>query len=199
LRALGAARFARTFASRRRSLQKRFPIQNTNPPNTPSPRSDAAHCDAIGKRQATCRRSTIAHSFADTNRRLRGKAPKTTLPETKAGQPAARIQADKPLSPIDGKPPVVGQPSPSPTQTGGSGASAEINPSRNQSRTAAARSRRTTAAANRPQAARRRSAVACAFAHTAGASRAGARKTTSSRNQKPVSRYRDRADNRCRQ
>src|SRR6267154_1955450 len=88
---------------------KAIPIQNTNPPNTPSPgqTQPTAPPSANGKPPVAGQPSP-----SPTQPGAPGEAPKTTLPETKAGQP---------LAPIDGKPPVVGQPSPSPTQPGAPG------------------------------------------------------------------------------
>jgi uncharacterized caspase-like protein len=45
-----------------------------------------------------------------------GQAPKTTLPETKAGQPLPG-SGGQPLPPVNGKPPVAGLPSPTPSPT----------------------------------------------------------------------------------
>jgi len=67
-------------------------------------------------RKAARRRSAVACAFAHTAGASRAGA-ETTLPETKAGQPLPGIGQEQPLPPIDGKPPVVGQPSPTPSPT----------------------------------------------------------------------------------
>src|SRR5882672_5420370 len=93
---------------------KAIPIQNTNPPNTPSPgqTQPTATPSANGKPPIVGQPSPAP---SPTPPAPQGQPPKTTPPETKAGQPLPASGA-QPLAPIDGKPPVVGQPSPAPTQ-----------------------------------------------------------------------------------
>src|ERR1700726_4204051 len=92
---------------------KAIPIQNTNPPNTPSPgqTQPTATPSANGKPPVAGQPSPTP---SPTPPAPQGPARKSTLPETKAGQPLTGA-GGQPLSPIDRKAPVVGQPAPSPT------------------------------------------------------------------------------------
>src|SRR3982075_3111650 len=105
---------------------KAIPIQNTNPPNTPSPgqTQPTATPSANGKPPVAGQPSPTP---SPTQPAAPGQAPKTTLPETKAGQPLPG-SGGQPLPPINGKPPVVGQPSPSPTQPGAPGQAPKTTP-----------------------------------------------------------------------
>src|ERR1700716_1444036 len=94
---------------------KAIPIQNTNPPNTPSPgqTQPTATPSATGKPPVAGQPSPTP---SPTQPEPQGQAQKMTLPETKAGQPLPGA-GGQPLPPTDGKPPVAGQPSPTPSPT----------------------------------------------------------------------------------
>src|SRR3981189_2523147 len=94
---------------------KAIPIQNTNPPNTPSPgqTQPTATPSANGKPPVAGQPSPTP---LPTQPAAPGQAPKTTLPETKAGQPLPG-SGGQPLPQVDGKPPIVGQPLPTPSPT----------------------------------------------------------------------------------
>lgn len=95
---------------------KAIPIQNTTPTNTPPPGQTQPIVvpPATGKPPVAGQPSPTASPT--TQPAPQKQAPKTTLPDTKAGQPLPGA-AGQPLPPVGGKPPVAGQPTPTASPT----------------------------------------------------------------------------------
>src|SRR5260221_5353081 len=94
---------------------KAIPIQNTNPPATPShgPAQPTGTPPANGKPPVVGQPSPAPSPTQQPA--IPGQAPKQIVPETKAGQPLPG-SGGQPLPPVSGKPPVAGQPQPATPQ-----------------------------------------------------------------------------------